>query len=66
MADELAIFAGVIRQVSIIRVEGAEILLLRSPLIKPESLFFPALGEIEWVKPLRRGRFPGQILGKRP
>jgi uncharacterized protein with ParB-like and HNH nuclease domain len=25
-----------------------------------------ALGEIEWVKPLRRGRFPGQILGKRP
>jgi hypothetical protein len=24
---------------------------------------FQALGEIEWVKPLRRGRFPGQILG---
>lgn len=29
-----------------------------------EGFHFSALGEIEWVKPLRPGRFPGQILGE--
>jgi hypothetical protein len=37
-------------------------LLCTTPMTDADSEIM-ALGEIEWVKPLRRGRFPGQILG---